>query len=124
LADIDPNEKLTRYLFEKSDIRKDGSLHWRALIPNKEGETSVFRISECSEGDVWVMGFPVAKTRGKVLIGRGDLIASNVLEVSLTLRRDEDARSRHADIIGWPEEKDRRQAIAIDLAEKVEPKKL
>ena len=42
----------------------------------------------------------------------------------MNLRADENPKSKHADIIGWPEEKDRLQAIAIDLAADVDVKKI
>ena len=111
MAEITQDEVVTRYLLEKKEIRNNGKLHWRALLPNREGETSVYRISEWSEQDIWVTGLhDVAAARGKVLIGRGDLKASSISDKALTLRHDDDPTSRHSDIIGWPEEKDRLQA--------------
>lgn len=124
MSEVGRDEQLARFLFDKKEIRSDGSLHWRALLPNRDGETSVSRISGCSEGEILVMGFDVAKVRGQVLIGRGELLAASAYDLSLQVRSDQDSASRHADIIGWPEEKDRKQAIAIDLAEKASAKRL
>lgn len=70
------------------------------------------------------MGFEVARARSQVLVGRGDLLAASAYELSLSVRPDQNPSSKHADIVGWPEEKDRKQAIAIDLAEKTIAKKL
>ena len=125
MSEVRREEKITRYLLEKKEIRSNGKLHWRALLPNRDGETSVYRISECSEQDIWVTGLhDVAAARGKVLIGRGDLHASSVYDKALNIRPDTNLVSNHADIIGWPEEKDRLQAIAIDLAAEADVKKV
>jgi hypothetical protein len=125
VSEVSREEEITRYLLEKKEIRSNGKLHWRALLPNKDGETSVYRISGCSENDIWVTGLhDVAAARGKVLVGRGDLKAVSVYDKALNLRADENPTSKHADIIGWPEEKDRLQAIAIDLAADVDVKKI
>jgi hypothetical protein len=125
MPEVSREEIITRYLLEKQEIRSNGKLHWRALLPNRDGETSVYRISKCSEHDIWVTGLhDVAAARGKVLIGRGDLRASSVYDKALTLRPDNNPASNHADIIGWPEEKDRLQAIAIDLAAEADVKKV
>lgn len=121
---VAPEEQLARFLFDKKEIRSDGSLHWRALLPNRDGETSVSRIAGCEEGEILIMGFGVARARGQILIGRGEVLASSAYDLSLNIRADNDPASRHADIIGWPEEKDRKQAIAIDLADKATAKKL
>jgi len=124
LSEVAREEELARFLFDKKEIRSDGSLHWRAFLPNRDGETSVSRVSGCKEGDVILMGFEVAKARGQVLVGRGEILAANVYDLSLKVRGDQDPASRHADILGWPEEKDRKQAIAIALAEKASAKRL
>ena len=125
MSEVSREEEITRYLLEKKEIRSNGKLHWRALLPNKDGETSVYRISGCSENDIWVTGLhDVAAARGKVLVGRGDLKVVRVYDKALNLRADENPTSKHADIIGWPEEKDLLQAIAIDLAADVDVKKI
>ncbi|MDH5670308.1 MAG: hypothetical protein OEY86_20095 [Nitrospira sp.] len=124
MSEVAREEELARFLFDKKEIRSDGSLHWRAFLPNRDGETSVSRVSGCKEGDVILMGFEVAKARGQVLVGRGEILAANVYDLSLKVRGDQDPASRHADILGWPEEKDRKQAIAIALAEKASAKRL
>lgn len=125
MSEITREEEVARYLLERKEIRSNGKLHWRALLPNKDGETSVYRISGWSENDIWVTGLHnVAATRGKVLVGRADLKASDVYDKSLTIRPDQIPTSRHADIMGWPEDKDRLQAIAIDLAAEADVKKV
>ena len=125
MSEVSREEEITRYLLEKNEIRSNGKLHWRALLPNRDGETSVYRISGCSEQDIWITGLhDVAAVRGKVLIGRGDLKASSIYDKALTLRPDDNLTSNHADIIGWPEEKDRLQAIAIDLADEADVKRV
>lgn len=124
MPEVRSDEILSRFLFDRSEIRENGALHWKALMPNPEGETSVFRISGCSEGEILVMGFGVAALRNKVLIGRGDITAQSVLSSSLQVRADSDPGSKHADILGWPIEKDAKKAIAMALAEVASAKRL
>jgi hypothetical protein len=94
-------------------------------MPNKDLETSVYRISGCAEEEVWLMGMKeVAPARGKPITGRGDLLAAVVYSKSLSIKADQNQKSRHADIVGWPGDKDRKQAIAMDLAVEAEAKKL
>lgn len=124
MAEVGQDEQLARFLFDRKEIRSDGSLHWRAFLPNRDGETSVSRVDGCKEGKILAMGFDVARARGQALIGRGEVLASSVYALSLQVRADNDLASRHADIIGWPDEKDRKQAVAIDLADKATAKKL
>ncbi|MDA0739196.1 MAG: hypothetical protein O3A59_09635 [Nitrospirae bacterium] len=115
---VSPTEKISRYLMDEDDIRpSDGSLRWRALIPNREGKTSVFRISGLSEQQVWsIAEEKVIPIRNKRLVGRADLLAAVVYNRNLNFSPDVDAASRHADIIEWPDEKEKRRLIAMDLA--------
>jgi hypothetical protein len=118
MTEVSRSETITRFLLDKSYIRKDGSLHWRAIMPDSTDETSVFRIDNLSMQDVWDLGNEkVAKIRNKVLLGRGNFIAADVYDRSLDLAPDTNEESRHAAIVGWPMDKDARRQIAIDLAD-------
>jgi hypothetical protein len=123
VAEVSRSEKVTRYLLDRRDIRKEGVLHWRALMPNKSGETSVFRVSQLSEEEIWSIGSEkVALARNMPLVGRGDLVAAIVYGKALRFSPDLDLQSRHANIVDWPDTKDARQAIALDLADEAEVK--
>jgi hypothetical protein len=87
-----------------------------AFLPNKNGETSVFRISGISHKEVWDIGDrEVAKIRGKPILGRADISASNVMAKDLKVLPSEPP-VRHANITGWPEEKSKQKLIALELA--------
>jgi hypothetical protein len=118
MTPVSQSETVTRFLLDKSNIRKDGSLHWRAVMPDStDNETSVFRIDNLSMQDIWSLGDEkVARIRTKVLVGRGDLIAADVYYQSLKISPDNDDESKHAAIVGWPTDKHAKRQAAIDLA--------
>ncbi len=123
MTDVSREETVTRYFFDREYVRKDGALHWRALMPDRSGKTSVFRVSQLSEDEIWRIGSEkVAAIRQKSLVGRADLIAASVYDKTLRFAPDNDPESRHADIIGWPEDKDKKHDIALDLADGAEVK--
>lgn len=125
MTEVAQNERLTRYLLDRTTIRSDGNLHWRALTPNKDGETSVYRTDGWLYDQTKDVGVEeVARPQGKAIVGWADFIAQVVYTVSLKIRPDRDPLSRHADIINWPAEKDRHKSIAIDLAAEATVKRL
>jgi hypothetical protein len=88
-------------------------------LPNRESETSVFRISDTIAEDIWTIGERyVAPSRGPIL-GRADLYASTVIENGLQVDPQEPPE-KHANIIGWPNEKSEQKLIAQELAAKAQ----
>jgi hypothetical protein len=81
------------------------------------GETSVFRISELLNAEIWDIGIRevVKEEQGKSLIGRADILTSIVTGNGLEVIPQEPP-PRHANIIGWPEEKSEQKQIAMELA--------
>lgn len=80
-------------------------------------ETSVFRIAGLEDQEIWDIGereVAVARSN-KHLHGRADILSANVLEKGLNVNPDKPP-SRHANIMGWPEEESRRISIAQKLA--------
>ncbi|MBI5056132.1 MAG: hypothetical protein HZB61_05920 [Nitrospirae bacterium] len=117
LEQVLPEEDLTRYILHKNHF---SALHNRvkyaAFLPAPNGETSVFRISNLSDNEIWETGDKeVAQKRGIPLFGRADILASQILRRRLRIVPD-DKPQRHANIIGWPEEKSEQKLIAIELA--------
>jgi len=114
---VSRDETVCKYQLEKHDVRNDGTLRYTALLPGPDGTRSVFRISGLSESDVWGMGLEkVAQIRHLPLLGRFDLIAGVVYDQELRFAVDADLSSRHAEIVGWPEEKEKKRSIAQVLA--------
>jgi hypothetical protein len=58
----------------------------------------------------------VAEPSQKGLVGRADLLASNIYDKKLKFDPDDRPCKGHADIIAWPEEHDDMKSVADDLA--------
>ena len=87
-------------------------------MPNRDRELSVFRVQGISEEQIWTIGQNyVSEPQGRTLYGRGDVSASVVVESKLTIIPD-DNPPRHANIVGWPEDKSAQKLIALELAGK------
>jgi len=111
-------ETLSRFILRRDWYRpSDNTVKYAAFLPNpKNGETSVFRISGISDNKVWDLGDrEVAKDPNKPILGRANISASNVVAKGLEVLPSEPPE-RHANIIGWPEEKSKQKLIALELA--------
>ena len=111
-------EILSRFVLKKDWFRpSDNSVRYAAFLPNpKNGETSVFRISGISDKEVWDIGNrEVAKDPNRPILGRADISASNAVAKGLEVLPCEPPE-RHANIIGWPEEKSKQKLFALELA--------
>lgn len=84
-------------------------------MPDRNGETSVFRTSEMSANNIWDTGKEVARRRDKPLIGRADIITSVVVSNGLQAVPQEPPE-KYANIIGWSSEKSEQKEVALILA--------
>lgn len=118
LEQVSPEENLTRYILHKnhfSTLYK--RVKYTAFLPTSNGETSVFRTSNLSDNEIWKIGdIEVAQKRGLPLLGYADILAFQVLSENLKVIPD-NIPLRHANIVGWPEEKSEQKLIAMELAE-------
>ena len=113
-----PSEVLSRFIMQMNWFRpSDNRVRYAAFMPNpKNGETSVFRISGISDREVWEIGDrEVGLRRDKPILGRADIGASFVITKGLNVVPNEPP-IRHANIIGWPEQKSEQRLVAIELA--------
>ena len=79
-------------------------------------ELSVFRVDGLSEEEIWTHARRYALPPGRNIHGRADL-ADKAIAASGPLRVDyDDSPPRHANVVGWPKEKDEQLALAQDLA--------
>jgi hypothetical protein len=86
-------------------------------MPASDGTRSVFRIAGLVDSEIWRIGLEkVARIRNLPLLGRLELNAAVVYDQQLTFNPDADRSSRHAEIVGWPPEKEKQQSIAQTLA--------
>jgi len=122
LENVKKEENLTRYILEKNKCSPENKrVKYNAFLPNKEGQTSVFRTSELTDNEIWEIGDnEVARKVEKQLIGRGDINASNVYENGLKIDT-EGEHLKHANIVNWPKEKSEQKLIAIEIADNATP---
>jgi hypothetical protein len=118
LNQVNPEEYLARYILQKSQFSAANQrVKYSTFLPAPNGETSVFRISNLSDSEIWKIGnIEVAQKRGLLLLGRADISAFKVLNKNLKIIPD-NIPPRHANIIGWPEEKSKQKLIAMELSE-------
>lgn len=122
--DIHPSDWVARYLLEREIKSSDKTIRHQAFMPPQSLKHSVFRIYDLSDEDIWALAVEkVEPARGKV-IGRGDLRVSGIIENNLLVEPDEDHGSRHADIVGWPNDRNHRATIAKVLAALASPAKM
>ncbi len=113
---MSPDESITRFLVNRKDFSPDkNAIRPRAFLPNPQMQTSVFRTDDLSESDVVELGKQIAKQRGKTFYGRTALAAGVFYDADLDIQPDEPPL-HHANVVGWPAEKDEQIAIAQQLA--------
>ena len=115
-------ERLTRYVPDKSSCKPfEERVEYNAFLPPSNLRLSVYRSTELREEKIWELGVQnVAVHRNKPLIGRADILASDVSDTNRVLKLSPDPKphSLHANITGWPEQKSEQKLIAIKLADK------
>lgn len=111
---VHQDEPLARFLTSKTQFSiRDNYVKLGAFLPNKNNETSVFRVADLSEQGIWDIGDKDGPRR--TIYGRADFGARCVETVKLRLVLDK-SPSRHSNIVGWPADKDEQKAYARDLA--------
>lgn len=117
---VDSSEQVSRYIFTDRHIRpSNNSVRYAAFLPHNL-ETSVFRTSNLSEPEIWFIGTDfVGKQSGRTLKARADLNVASVSSRTAERLRVVAETSRHhlhANIVGWPAEKDAQINLALQLA--------
>jgi hypothetical protein len=73
-------------------------------------------IDDLPDGELWKIGDEVVgKERGRAAVARADLAKTSVLEIGLSVELAPGPHPRHADVGGWPTEKDEQKLIALEL---------
>jgi len=86
-------------------------------MPNRNGETSVYRTIDLSEKDIYEIGQSyVAEPLNKRLFGRTEIIVSAILDHDLRIEPHPHPHPRHANIVDWPEDTSKHKMIALELA--------
>jgi hypothetical protein len=116
---IDDNEILGRYLFSKTHFSSQNNIvKSSAFMPPVDLHLSVFRTKGLDEKAIWdIAENEIIKkaTSPCTLYGRADILSMKVKSTGLEIDPD-NIPPRHANIIGWPSEKDKQKLFAIELA--------
>ncbi len=116
---VQENERITRYILNRNGSHSvtKGIVKPRAFLPPPNNQESVYRTSGVVEQEIWDIGDTyVAKPQGKTIYARGDVSAKDVFGVDLQIQPDTRPHRLHANIVGWPEEKEEKMKLATELA--------
>lgn len=109
------SKRLARFLTSRRQYSsKHKAVKPRAFLPSN-GELSVFCVADLAYSEIVPLGGNLNLPPGRRLHGHAILASDQATDAGLTLDRD-DTPFRHANIVGWPPEKDRQLAIAQELA--------
>ena len=89
-------------------------------MPPPNLQLSIFRIKDLKDPEIWEIGIKqvVEKMKQpKNLHGRADIKAVDIFDVDLQIEPD-NTPPRHANIINWPDQKEKVKSIAQELAAK------
>lgn len=119
---VSPDESITRFIGQKAHIRTSNqTVKHNAFMPNRAGETSVYRITGINDVEIYEIGKEFfADTTGRPLLGRADIIASEILKRQLSIESVQYPHPRHANICSWPRERSEQLLIAKELADEAE----
>lgn len=125
-SEVDPSEPVARFLFSlRRDVRpQDGSIRPERLYPYKYVELSVSVLGSRTPEEIWRAGDAVGSElpEPKPCIGRADLLAQAFYAQALKVVRVESPSDPgHADVTGWPPEKEAQKQIALDIIAKGKP---
>ena len=115
---ITEEEVLSRFINSDSHYRKEKKrVLYGAFLPTRNGETSVFRTSGLTEGAIWSLAQEqLDLPSGRRIHGRGDVEARGVRSTGLRAEPEVSTHHLHANILGWPSEKEKQRLFAGELA--------
>ncbi len=119
---IQSSESVARFIMQKTYFRPSTqTVRHNAFMPNREGQTSVYRIIGLDDPEIFEIGRRfVADKMNKPLLGHADIEVLKILEKDLRVISDPDPHPRHANIVDWPEDPEKNRLIAIELADEAE----
>jgi len=114
---LDPSSPVSRFIFDRNQIRKnEPGVKYRAFLPGADGTLSVYRVLNLNDEEIWEIAVRhVEPGRGKKALARGDCLIKVFQQHNLQIEPDEDP-PRHANIVGFPEEKDLQKSITMEIA--------
>jgi hypothetical protein len=112
------SEQIARYILSARyfSITKR-TVKYGAYMPAPNGETSVYRISNIAENEIWDIGRKyVAGPSKRTLRARGDTTAELITKTGLEISPETTPHPLHANIVNWPSEKDEQKMLAVEIA--------
>ena len=86
-------------------------------MPNNSLRLSISRSLGLDDGGLWQIGHSIEEGRSETLHGRADVKALSVTSQNLVIQPSPTPANRlHAEIVGWPQEKDKQKMKAIEIA--------
>lgn len=128
---VSDDELLARFILQSNEYRaSDGSVTHRLFMPYKLIDLSVNRHRDATVDETWFVGHAVARKRQKTLLGRSDILARHcrigdlkvICDPILADGPDDVDNPNHANISGYPPQKEDQKAIAMKLAERAKPR--
>ena len=115
---VSPTEPTARFITQKAYYRPgDKTVKHNAYMPNKDGETSIYRTSGITHPEICEIGQKyVGDIIGRSIKGHAEIVVSEILKHRLAVEPDPSPHPRHANIISWPKDKAEQKIIAIELA--------
>ena len=91
---ISLTESLSRYVLHRSQFKpSENKVKYSAFIPPQNLRLSVYRISGIRDQKIWEIGNEhVAKPQGISLLGRADILASDVINMGEGLSLEPDQK--------------------------------
>ncbi|HYT48661.1 MAG TPA: hypothetical protein VEL04_09580 [Burkholderiales bacterium] len=118
--DVAPGERLSPYLTDRDEYSAHKKIvRFTAFIPPKSLRKSVYWTSGMVEDEIWSLGDEfVAPSRGQIH-GRADFnsysMSTNIRALAIDLTGK--PHPRHADIVGWDDDRKKRRLQAERLAD-------
>lgn len=117
---VSPSEPTARFITQRSYYRSsDKTVKHNAYMPNKNGETSIYRTTGITDSEIYKIGQKyVGEEIGRSIKGHAEIVTSEIIKHELAVKADPSPHPRHANIIDWPEDKTKQRIIAVELADK------
>jgi hypothetical protein len=111
------NEIVTRYLNSRNQYRtSDDRIKARAFEPsNKDNLTSVFRIDNLTENQIWTLGQTYVGQPDRIIHGRADIRVNAIRALGLEVTPSEPP-PRHANVSNWGNQKSFNMSLAQQIA--------
>ena len=118
VPDVSDDEILARYAMQSSHFRRsDQTAKPELFMPHPYQELSLTRYLDATIEEVLAVGEEIARKQNKTLYGRADIQSIKCKVISLQVVKDPTTENpNHANIQGFPLEKQEQKVIALELA--------